>query len=493
MHNYGLRTMDYGLKERAAKGFLWGFLNNGTVQVLGALFGILILQRLDPSAQGKITKLMVFAVLASILQESGFTAALCNLKEPSHRDYNAVFWCQAGIGTVLYVLLFFCAPLISSFYHDPELLWLSRFLFLGFFFSSLGTVQRAYLFIHLMNRESCIIAITSQVVSSCVAVAMACTGFGYWSLAFQYVLFILVVAVMNWCYSPWRPSLQIDLRPAWRMFGFSSKLLLTNMVNSLSSNAFGLLLGRYYGDYQAGIYGAARKWTDMSSNTINGMLTGVAQPVLSRVAGEEERYRRAFRKMLRLVSFISFPCLLGLGLIAREFLLLVVGQKWIESATLLSMMSLYGAIFPLLTLYSQLTISRGRSNINMWSTLSLSLLILAGLVALRPNGLYVMVIYFIGINVLWLFVWQAIARRLIGLRWRDALRDVLPFLLISVAVMTFTWWATRPIQNLLLLLLAKVATAAALYILIMWISGARIMRESAEYLLRKRRPLDFKP
>ncbi len=106
--------------------------------MLGALFGILILQRLDPSAQGKITKLMVFAGLASVLQESGFTAALCNLREPTARDYNAVFWCQAGIGTALYVFLFFCAPLIVNFFHDPDLLWLSRFLFLGFFFSSLG-------------------------------------------------------------------------------------------------------------------------------------------------------------------------------------------------------------------------------------------------------------------------------------------------------------------------------------------------------------------
>lgn len=476
------------LKSRAARGFLWGMVNNGTVQVLGALFGILLLQRLDPSAQGKITKLMVFAGLASVLQESGFTAALCNLRERTHRDYNAVFWCQAGIGVVLYIILFLCAPLIVNYYNDPELLWLSRFLFLGFLFSSLGTVQRAYLFIHMMNRESCIIAIVSQCISSCVAVTMAWMGCGYWSLAVQYVLFILVVAVMNWCYSPWRPSLHIDLRPAWHMFGFSSKLLLTNIVNSLSSNAFGLLLGKYYGDYQAGIYGAARKWTDMSSNTINGMLTGVAQPVLSRVVDEEERYRRTFRKMLRFVSFVSFPCLLGLGLIAREFLLLVVGEKWSESATLLSILSLYGAIFPLLTLYGQMAVSRGRSNINMWSTLSLSLLILAGLVALHRYGLYVMVAYFIGINVLWLFVWQAIARRLIGLRWRDALRDVVPFLLISAAVMAFTWWVTRGIQNLLLLLTVRIILAAALYIIIMYASGARIMRESIEYLLKKRTP-----
>ncbi|MCR4920299.1 MAG: lipopolysaccharide biosynthesis protein [Bacteroidaceae bacterium] len=479
--------MDYGLKNRAAQGLLWGLLNNGTVQLLGALFGILLLQRLTPDDYGKITMLMVFASLASIMQESGFTAALCNLREPTHRDYNAVFWCQMGIGTALYVLLFLCAPLIAThIYHEPSLVPLARFLFLGFLISSLGTVQRAWMFIHLKNRETCIIAIVSLLISSTVAVTMAYMGYAYWSLAVQNVLFILVVAVMNWCYSPWRPSLQIDLGPARRMFGFGSKLLLTNMVNSLSSNAFGFLLGHYYGAYQTGVYGTARKWTDMSSNTVNGMLTGVAQPVLSRVVDDEERYRRAFRKMLRFVSFVSFPCLLGLGFIAYEFLVLVVGEKWSESASLLTMLSLYGAIFPLLTLYSQMTISRGRSSINMWCTLSLSVLVLVGLVALHRLGIRVMVVYFITLNVLWLFVWQYIAWRLIRLRLWDALRDVLPFLCISVGAMLLTWWITRPIDNLLLLLVAKVLLTASLYLLTMWLARARIMRESVDYIFRRR-------
>lgn len=473
---------EQGLKERAARGFAWGMINNGTVQLLGALFGILLLRKLDAADYGKITELMIFAGLATILQESGFTAALCNLKERTHRDYNAVFWFQVGIGTSLYILLFLCAPLIARFYHEPELLWLSRVLFLGFFFSSLGTVQRAYLFVHLMNRETCIIAIISMALSGGIAVGMAYAGFSYWSLAAQHVLFILFVAILNWCYSPWRPTLHIDLRPAWRMFGFSSKLLLTNIVNSVSSNIFGLLLGKYYGSHQAGIYGNARKWNDMCSNTINGMLTGVAQPVLSQVTDEPQRYARVFRKMLRFVSFISFPCMLGLGLVAREFLLLVVGPKWVESALLLSMLCIYGAFFPLLTLYSQMTISQGQSNINMWNTLILSTLIVVGLVALYPYGIYSMVCYFICINLLWLFVWQYFAWKLIRLSLWEALSDVLPFLVISIGVMAFTWWATRPIENLLLLMLSKIALAATLYILIMYLSGAKIMREALHFV-----------
>ena len=473
------------LKQKAAKGFLWGGLNNGMVQVLGALFGIILLRQLTPDDYGKVAKLMVFANIATTLQESGFTAALCNLKEPTDRDYNAVFWFNTGMSAILYCILFFCAPLIAQFYDDPFLTPLSRYLFLGFFISSLGTVQRAYLFIHLMNKQTCLIAIVAVIVSNCVGISMAFCGLAYWGLATIHILFILVVALLNWYFSPWRPSLHIDMRPAWEMFGFGSKLLLTNIVNRLSSNAFDFLLGKFYGDHVTGIYGTARKWNDMGSNTISGMLTGVAQPVLTRVREEQERYRHVFRKMLRFVSFISFPCLLGMGLIAREFLLVVAGPKWEESATLLSILSIYGAIFPLLTLYSQLAISQGKSNINMWCTFSLSALILTGLIVLYPKGLLAMVIYFVILNALWLFVWQFFAWRLIRLTLWEALSDVLPFLVLSAISMAFAWWATQSIDNIYLLLLCKVLIAAPLYLGLVWVSGARIIRESAGYLLKK--------
>lgn len=475
------------LREKAARGFLWGGLNNGLVQIIGALFGIVILRHLAPDDYGKISMLMVFPALASILQESGFTAALCNLKEPTHRDYNAVFWFNIGVSALLYGALFFCAPLIARFYNDPSLLPLSRYLFLGFFISSWGTVQRAYLFIHLMNKESCIIALTSLVLSNTVGLLMVLAGFSYWGLATQNILFILIVAVMNWWYSPWRPTLQFDMAPVRKMFGFSSKLLFTNIINTLSSQAFSFLLGKFYGDYTAGIYGNARKWDDMCANTINGMVTGVALPVLSKVRDERERYRQVFRKMLRFVSFVSFPCMLGMGFVAREFLLVVVGPKWEASAELLSMFSVYGAIFPLMTLYGQMVIGQGKSQINMWCTIGLSSLILIGLWALHPFGVHTMVVYFIALNALWLLVWQFFALRLIRLSFWHAFCDVAPFLLLSLGSMAVAWTATRAIENIYLLLAGKIVVTALCYVGILWILRARILRESIDYFLHKRK------
>lgn len=195
------------LKERAAGGMLWGGLSNGLMQLIGAVFGLVLLRYLTPQDYGKVAMLNIFAALASALQESGFIAALCNRREPTHEEYNSVFWFNLLVSGSLYVILWFCAPLIADFYGDPDLVPLARVLFLGFLFSGLGTVQRAYLFGHLMVRQASICSLTAMLLSGIVGIVMAVKGFASWAIVTQAVCFVLVTQVMNWFFSPWRPTL----------------------------------------------------------------------------------------------------------------------------------------------------------------------------------------------------------------------------------------------------------------------------------------------
>lgn len=475
------------LKERTARGLLWGGLSNTLMQLLGALFGLALMRLLTPADWGKVAMLGIFATLASTLQESGFTAALCNRKEPTDNDYNSVFWVNLMVSGGLYVFLWFMAPYIARFYNDPELTYLARFLFLGFLLSGMGTVQRAYLFGHLMVRETGICNITAMVLSNSLGVLLAYNGFAYWGIVAQQVTFVLFVQLLSWYFSSWRPSLKIDLGPAREMFTFSSKLLLTNIFRNLYDQAFNVLLGKWFGHRQTGIYSTARKWDDMATNIINGMVNNVAQPTLAQVATEPGHYVHVFRKMLRFISFICFPAMLGLATIAREFILLAGGEKWAESGQVLSLLCIYGAFVPVTTLYSNLTISRAHSGVNMACTVGQCLAVWAGLLALHllGYGMYPMIGFFIALNILWLGVWQWWAKRLIGMRWRWAAMDTLPFLGFTVGVLALTWWVTQPIANLWLLMSARIVLATVLYAGIMWASGARIMREAMGYLLHR--------
>ena len=502
------------LKERTAGGMLWGGLSNGLMQLIAALFGIVLLRHITPEDQGKVAMLYIFSAIASALQESGFIAALCNRKEPTHEEYNAVFWFNLLVSASLYIILWFCAPLIADFYGDSDLIPLARVLFLGFLFSGFGTVQRAYLFGHLMVRQTSICSLTAMLLSGIIGVTMAINDFAYWAIVTQAVCFVLITQLMAWYFSPWRPTLprramndeqatvhsssEIGrsvpsdstffsfLVPAWRMFGFSSKLMLTNIVNICNLHAFSVLLGKYLGEYTAGIYTTARGWDDKASSTINGMVTSVAQPTLAQVTDDIGRYRQVFRKMLRFVCFVSFPAMLGLGLVANEFILLTVGEQWRESALILSLLCIHGAFVPITTLYSNLTISRGYSGVNMGCTIAQCLAVWAGLILLYPYGMMPMVIYFVCLNVAWLAIWQWWAKRLTGLSFTDAFRDIVPFLFFTLAVLSVTWWLTKGITNLWLLLISRIVIVAVLYGGIMWLSGAKIMREAIRYITRRK-------
>ncbi len=473
------------LKQRAAGGMLWGGLANGAMQVFGALVGLVLMRLLSPSDYGKVAMLNIFSALACAFQEGGFIAALCNRKEPTHEDYNAVFWFNLMVSACLYAILWFAAPLIADFYHDPDLTSLSRFLFLGFLLSSLGIVHRAYLFGHLMVKQTNICNLVSTALAGIAGIVLAWQGFAYWGIVAQSVLYVLAVQLMSWHFSPWRPSLDIHLRPAFEMFGFGSRLLVTNTFNILNNHAFSVLLGKCFGSHMAGVYTTARKWDDMASGTVNSMVAGVSQPVLIQVKGDRGRYVNVFRKMLRFVCFVSFPVMFGLGIIAHEFIILAGGEKWEESGVILSILCLHGAFVPVTTLYSSLTVSMGRSNANMTCTILQCLAVWAGLLALYPLGMTCMVLYFVTLNIAWLGFWHWWAKRLTGLRWRDAALDILPFLLFALSVMAFTWWVTRGIGSAWCLMLCRIALGAALYAGIMWVSGAHIMRESIGYFTKK--------
>ena len=473
------------LKEKTAKGLLWGGLNSGFGQLLGLLFGIVLGRLLSPEDYGMMAMIAIFSLVANELQNSGFKVALANLREPRPEDYNSVFWTNILIGVVLYVVLFALAPLIAAYYHEPRLTPLARYAFLGFVFASFGTAQSAYLFKNLRAKQQAKAAMTAVLLSSTVGVVMAYMGYSYWSLATQTNFYILTCTLLYWHYSDWRPTLKIDLGPARRMFRFSCKLLLSSVVTDVNSNLLNILLGRFYTVRDAGNYNQAYQWNYKASYLIQGMMAQVAQPVLVDVQDERERQLRVLRKMVRFAAFVAFPLLLGFSLVAREFIVLAIGEKWLESARLLQVLCVGGAFAPLSVVLFNVLLSKGKSTTYMWSNIVLCVVQVGVMTLLRPYGIRPMVVAFTAVGIVWFFVWWACVRRLVGYRLAMLLADVLPFGLVAAGVMALTGWATAGIGSLWLLLAARVAMAALLYVAVMKMARVEILDECLKFLMKK--------
>lgn len=477
--------MEGGLKEKTAKGLLWGALNSGSTQLLNLIFGIFLGRLITPAEYGIVGVLSIFTLIAGNLQSSGFTQALVNLKAPRNEDYTAVFWFNTLTSFVLYALLFLSAPLIARFFHQPCLVEVSRFVFLSFVISSFGIAHNAYMTKNMMNRELAIIGAIALLCSGGVATFLAFYGFSYWSLAWQQIIYITVLNIGRYYYTPWRPSWHFTFEPVRKMFGFSVKILITNIINTLSNNILTLLFGRLYPIKAVGDYSQAYKWNTMASAFVANAVGQVAQPVLASVKEEQGRSVRVFRKMLRFTAFLSFPAMFGLAIISNEFILLTIGKRWIDAVPLLQMLCIGGAFVPFYTLYQNVAISNGRSDIYMFCNIGQIVLQLVIIGFFYHLGINTMVMVYTLFTIVWLFVWQWTARRIIGLRFREVIKDVMPTLCIALLVMATTYFVTLLLHHLLLLLICRILIASLLYAAIMKLLHVEMMDELLLFIKKR--------
>ena len=477
--------MESGLKEKTARGLLWGALNSGSTQLLNLIFGIILGRLLTPAEYGIVGVLSIFTLIAGNLQSSGFTQALVNLKAPRNEDYTAVFWFNTLTSFVLYALLFLSAPLIAQFFHQPCLVEVSRFVFLSFVISSFGIAHNAYMTKNMMNRELAIIGAIALLCSGGVATFLAFYGFSYWSLAWQQIIYITVLNIGRYYYTPWRPSWHFTFEPVRKMFGFSVKILITNIINTLSNNILTLLFGRLYPIKAVGDYSQAYKWNTMASAFVANAVGQVAQPVLASVKEEHGRSVRVFRKMLRFTAFLSFPAMFGLAIISNEFILLTIGKRWLDAVPLLQMLCIGGAFVPFYTLYQNVAISNGRSDFYMFCNIAQIVLQLVIIAFFYHLGINTMVMVYTLFTIAWLFVWQWIAHRIIGVRFWEVIKDVMPTQCIALLVMATTYFVTLPLHHLLLLLICRILIATLLYAAIMKLLHVEMMDELLLFIKKR--------
>ena len=271
------------------------------------------------------------------------------------------------------------------------------------------------------------------------------------------------------------------------MFRFSSKVLITNMLTVISQNVLTFIFGKMLPISAVGLFNQANKWNTMGSSLVSKTMEQVAQPVLASVSDEEGRQERVFRKMLRFTSFLSFPLMFGLALVAYEFILLTIGPKWEESVVLLQILCVSGACLPLHTLYQNAVISNGRSDLFLRLVALQIILQITIALCLTPFGITTVVIAFSALSVLLTFMWHLALQRIRRISLKEALSDTLPFAIIALGCMAVTGLLTTWTSVLWLRLLLRVVIAALLYLGIMKLLRVKTLDECLAFIFKNKR------
>lgn len=482
--------MSESLKQKTAKGLFWGAMNSGSTQILNLIFGIVLGRMLSPEIYSVVAILTIFVAIAGDLQSSGFTQALVNIKRPTDRDYNSVFSFNVVMSVLMYSILFLCAPLIADFYDRPYLTEVSRILFLTFLISSLGIAHGGYMMKNMMNKEMAIIGFVSLIVSGATGITLAFLGKSYWALVWQQIAYISVNLIGKFYFvKDWRPRLSLDFGPVKRMAPFAMNILVTKIVNTISNNILTNIFGKLFPDRLVGNYSQAYKWDTMANSLVGNTVGQIAQAVLVEASpsdsSEGNRELQVFRKMLRFTCFLSMPLMLGFALVANEFILITIGDKWAGCVPLMQVLCISGAFVPLYTMYQNLAMSQGRSDIFMWLNIGQIVLQILIVMLFYRFSMLIMVCAYSVFMILWLIPWHHFTGRLIRYRWTDAFKDIAPFALSAAFAMAVTYWATNMISNLYILIAIRFVLAAAIYYGIMKMAKVQILKECEQFIFKK--------
>ena len=426
--------MSENLKSKTVSGVLWSAVERFSLQGVQFVINILMARLLLPSDYGMIGMLAVFLQISQTFVDSGFSDALVQKKDRTETDLSTVFYFNIVISVLLYVLLFISAPYIAQFYRMPELTLVTRIIMLNLIFSSFTAVPKTILTIRIDFRTQSKISLISAIISGVVGIIMAYKGTGVWALVAQTFLNAILITFIFFCCVNWRP-LRIFSKASFQgLFSFGSKLLFSRLIHALYYNLYAIVIGRQYSSIELGYYTRAEQFAIFPSGNINAIISRVTFPILSSIQDDDKRLALAYRKYIRLASFLIFPLMIGLAAIAEPLVSFLLTAKWSGIIILLQILCLDWMLDHLSQINLNLLLIKGRSDLSLRLEIIKKIIATFILIISIPYGIEIMCWGRVLYSVLATYMNSYYTNRLIGLSFKTQMRDVFPSLLLAVGM-----------------------------------------------------------
>lgn len=341
----------------------WTFIDQVLTQVVFLGFGIFLARILSPSAFGVVGMVTIFSNFAALFIDLGFSAALIQKKETTDAHFSSVFWLNLVIGTFLYLLFYGLAPFIAGFYDQPALVLLVRVICLSFIVTSFASVQANILIKNLDFKKKVVINWIATVCGYLTAFLLACKGYGVWALVGMTLVAAVVNSVLYWMVSSWVPSMVFEWRKIKELSRFGLNYLGDTGINYWSRNYDNFIIAKVLGSSDLGIYTRAYALMLLPLRNITTIVTKVMFPAFSQKQDDIQLLKKYYLRIIRYIALVSFPLMIGLSLVSKEFVLVFFGREWIAMAPVLSILSGLGAIQSIVSLNGLIYNSLGKANI----------------------------------------------------------------------------------------------------------------------------------
>ena len=396
-------------------------------QVLQLATTIVVARLLLPEDFGQVAQVTVLANFANILGDFGLGAALVQRTEIDERHPSTVFWAQAGLGLIVTVAVALSAPLIAALYNEPDLRLITLVLAPNFLLSSLCTTQRAMLTRAMRFRSTALADMASLLVSGIACVVAAAGGLGVMAIVTQHLVATATTLVMLWTLARWRPKRIFDREALRSLLPFSSNLLGYTMINYWIRHGDNLLVGRLMGATALGLYTRGYSILLYPTRQVSAVVGKVMFASLSRINDDTPRLRRAYLRAVAVIALLTFPMMIGLALVADEFVHVVLGSKWDAAIPIIRIFAVMGAFESVIVTVGWVYQSTGRTDVLLRWSLIVGGIPLGGItLGALAGSIEAVTLAYAASVVLLVYPTFRIAGRLIDMQFSQVVRSVMP-------------------------------------------------------------------
>ncbi|KRG15752.1 lipopolysaccharide biosynthesis protein [Virgibacillus soli] len=335
------------LKSKTINGLVWSFIELISKQGIQLIIQIILARLLLPEHFGLIGMITIFIAISTTFVQSGMDQALIREKKIDKDDYSTVFYYNLAVSIIVYLISFFAAPLVASFYNEPELIKILRVIMLVVIINAFSVIQRVMLIRKLDFKTQTKVSVIAGLISGSVAIGMALSGAGVWSLVAQQVFMQLMIAILLMSNNRWFPSLHFNVALFKKYFAFGYKLLLSSLIDTIYQNIYFIIIGKVYPVAQLGYYTNANKLKDVSSQSITQAIQKVTYPVFSSIQDEGKKLAENYQRLIKMTSYFFFPFMLGMVAIAPNLIPLLLGEKWLPSVIYFQLLCIAGMLYPI--------------------------------------------------------------------------------------------------------------------------------------------------
>lgn len=423
------------LRKQSFSAIIWTAVDTFLLKGMTFIASIILARLLGPAEFGLIGMISVFLGIGISIVDSGLSSSLIRTKNADNSDYTTVFYLNIFTSFLVYGVFYLCAPFIAQFYEQSVLTNIIRLYCCSFVISAFSAVQLAQLNKNMQFRKIMLFNIPGSVIGVIVGVSLGYLGYGVWSIVWMFLSTQIIQSVMLWTLSKWKPINEFSFEKMKYHFGFGYKLMLSGLLNTIFTNIYNIIIGKFYTAQSLGYYERARTFNEYPVITITGIISKVTYPLLAQIQDEKEKISDIYKQVLQMSFFVTAPLMLGAAALAYPLFELILGKVWLPAAQYFQIICLASVFYPVHAFNIIILQIYGRSDLFLKLEIIKKAIIVLSIIIAFPFGILGLIWSSVAVSFVALLVNMYYSSDMIDYKTSRQLTDMVPTFLSSI--MTF--------------------------------------------------------